>query len=62
MLQERIMALVHQHGGLRPAARALGVDHVYLWRLMRGEKNNPSEALLRKLKLRRIVTVKYEST
>lgn len=61
MLHKLIEELVRQHGGLRPAARALGVDHVYLWRLMRGEKNNPSEALLRKLKLRRIVTVKYEA-
>lgn len=61
MLHKRIEALVRQHGGLRPAARSLGVDHVYLWRLMRGEKNNPSEELLRKLKLRRIVTVKYEA-
>lgn len=59
MLQKRIEALVDQHGGLRPTARVLGIDHVYLWRLLRGEKNNPSATLLLKLKLRRIVEVEY---
>lgn len=51
----RISALEAQHGGLRPAARALSIDPGYLKRLRDGEKTNPSAAVLRKLKLCRFV-------
>lgn len=55
-LQERVQELVTQHGSLRAAARVLQVDAGYLSRLHSGEKNDPGEALLRKLRLRRVVT------
>jgi hypothetical protein len=59
-LQQRIEELALQHGSLRAAARVLQVDHAYLWRLARGDKAEPSEALLRKLGLRRVVS--YQRT
>ena len=57
LLQKRIAAAVKQAGSLRAAARALRVDHVYLWRLHNGKKDNPRDELLRKLKLQRVVTI-----
>lgn len=60
MLKQRIVELVKQHGSLRAAARVLGVDAGYLCRLRDGEKANPSPALLRKMKLRKIVEVRFE--
>lgn len=59
-LTRRIAALVLRHGSVRAAARVLGVDHAYLYRLMMGYKCNPSERLLRKLGVRRVVAVTYE--
>ncbi len=59
VLQARIDELAAKHGGLRAAARVLSVDAAYLSRLRNGTKNNPSPVLLRKLKLRRVVTVTY---
>ena len=56
LLQERIRELVERHGSVRAAARVLEVDHAYLHRLGTGEKDDPGEELLRKLKLRRIVS------
>jgi len=48
--------LVDKHGSVRAAARVLGIDHAYLYRLKVGEKTDPSDALLKKLKLRRVVS------
>jgi hypothetical protein len=50
-LSERIGEIALQHGGYRPAARALGLDHVYLWRLGQGVRRAPSAAILKKLGL-----------
>jgi hypothetical protein len=58
LLQRRILELAEHHGSLRAASRVLQIDHAYLWRLQTGEKDNPDDALLRKLGLRRIVTYK----
>jgi molybdenum-dependent DNA-binding transcriptional regulator ModE len=55
VLKHRVQELAKQHGSLRAAARAVGVDHVYLWRLAQGHKCVPSDAVLRKLGLRRVV-------
>jgi transcriptional regulator with XRE-family HTH domain len=55
-LRTRILALIERHGSLRAAARVLGVDHAYLSRLSTGENHNPSDDLLRKLGLRRLIT------
>lgn len=60
MLKQRIAELTKRHGSLRAAARVLMVDPGYLSRLASGEKVDPGEDLLRRLKLRRIVS--YEST
>jgi hypothetical protein len=60
LLQERIIEMAEVHGSLRAAARVLQVDHGYLWRLMRGDKDNPDHTLLRKLGIRKIVT--FESS
>ena len=60
LLQKRIKELAKQHGSIRAAARVLEVDHAYLWRLVNTIKENPSDDLLRKLHLRRVVT--YMST
>jgi hypothetical protein len=54
-LKRRVADVVRQHGGLRKAARALGMTPQYLWRLGEGEKDNPSDAVLRKLGLKRQV-------
>ena len=55
----RIQELAKQHGSLRAAARVLDIDHAYLWRLQQGEKIAPGAYVLKKLGLRRIVTVDY---
>jgi hypothetical protein len=55
-LEERVKELVTQHGSLRAAARVLEVDPGYLSRLKSGEKDEPSDDLLRRMKLRRVVT------
>lgn len=60
MLKQRILDLKEQHGSLRAAARVLGVTAGYLCRLRDGKKNNPSQALLRKMGLQRIVEIRYE--
>ena len=57
-LVQRIDALIAQHGGIRPAARALRIDASYLAKMRSGEKNNPSDATLRKLGLRKLI--RYE--
>ena len=56
ILRARIQALAKQHGSLRAAARVLEIDAGYLSRLQGGLKVEPSEEVLRKLGLRRIVT------
>jgi len=61
-LKERIADLVAQHGSLRAAARVLQIDAGYLHRLSSGEKDAPLETVLKKLKLRQIVTITYERT
>jgi hypothetical protein len=55
-LQQRVKELAEHHGSIRAAARVLMVDHTYLYRLSTGEKDDPGDDLLRKLKLRRVVT------
>lgn len=54
-LQERIAELVLKHGSLRKAGRVVRLTGQYLYRLQAGEKTNPSDAVLKKLGLRRVV-------
>jgi len=58
-LRRAVEAAIKRYGGVRPAARVLKVDAGYLVRLRNGDKCNPSDALLRKLKLRRVVTYEF---
>jgi hypothetical protein len=44
-----------QHGGLRAAATAIGLDAAYLARLRSGHKTNPSDAALAKMGIRKVV-------
>ena len=55
-LQHAVEAIVHKHGGVRAAARAIGVNYAYLSRLRTGEKCNPTATVLRKLGLRKVVS------
>lgn len=55
-LQAAVKALIARHGGTRIAARALGVNYAYLSRLSTGQKSNPTDATLRKLGLKKVVT------
>lgn len=50
---------VKEHGGLRPAARALGTDPSNLHKLLRGVNNCPGKELLEKLGIVRVVTIEY---
>lgn len=55
-IQTAVKAIVAKHGGVRVAARAIGVNYAYLSRLQSGEKCNPTDAVLRKLGLRKVVS------
>ena len=55
MLASRCVCLIAKHGSVRAAARALNMDHAYLYRLKMGEKLNPSKEILRKLGLRKVI-------
>ena len=50
-LAERVDQLARQHGSLRAAARVVGIDPAYFFRLHSGEKIAPSVKTLRKLGL-----------
>lgn len=54
-LRRRIQVLAKHHGSLRAAARVLEIDHAYLSRLQDGLKLEPSDSILRKLGLKRVV-------
>lgn len=55
-IDQCIADLVAQHGSLRKAGRVVGLTGQYLYRLQAGEKKNPSEATLRKLGLRQVIS------
>lgn len=55
-LQQRVKQLIREHGTLRAAARAIHIDVGYLSRLEHGEKSNPSEDILDRLGLTKVVT------
>ena len=55
-LSGRIQQLAKQHGSLRAAARVLEIDHGYLSRLQNGVKTEPSDDVLRKLGVKRVVS------
>ena len=51
LLKRRIDQLAAVYGSVRAVGRALNIDHAYLQRLVKGEKQNPSKTVLRKLGL-----------
>lgn len=55
-LDKRIRELIAKHGTLRAVARHTGIDVGYLSRLERREKTEPSDEMLARLGLRRVVT------
>jgi hypothetical protein len=58
-ITDAIGLLMAKHGSLRAVARVLSIDHAYLFRLLKGEKVNPGPQVLRKLRLRKVVVIKY---
>ena len=52
---QRIQELVELHGTVRDVANHLGVNAIYLQRLANDSKASPSEDVLKKLGLQRIV-------
>ena len=58
-IPQAVDALVARHGSLRKAARIVQINYAYLSRLRSEEKTEPTDAVLRRLGLRRIVT--YET-
>lgn len=50
-LQATVAALIKQHGSLRKAGDATGINYAYLQRLHKGIKNNPTPEVLARLGL-----------
>jgi transcriptional regulator with XRE-family HTH domain len=53
-LEEAVSAVVAQHGGVRAAERATGVDKSFISRLMQGKRGAPSAKTLEALGLRAV--------
>ncbi len=45
LISQRITHLAKAHGSMRKLAKALGIDHVWLWRIAKG-KRKPSPRVL----------------
>ena len=54
-LTDRVQQLIDQNDTAHDAATALDISPSYFSRLATGEKTNPSDGILRKLGLRKIV-------
>lgn len=59
MLCDRIKELEKTHGGLRAAARHVGMDAAYMKRLRDKECVRPSHTTCEKLGLTKIIEIKY---
>jgi hypothetical protein len=53
ILQERARAAIRKHGGLRKAAKALGINHSTLLYLADGKRTAATERTLRALGIQR---------
>lgn len=53
-LEEAVTEVVQQHGGVRAASRATGIDKSFISRLMNGHKTAPSDETLQALGLRAV--------
>jgi len=56
VLATQAKELIKAHGSVRAAAKRIGVNYSYLFRMASGEKLNPSGEVLKKLGLEKIVT------
>ena len=56
VVRKRIGQLIDRHGSLRKCAKVLDISPAYLSRLQSGEKDEPSDALLRRMGMRRVTT------
>ena len=59
-IPERVAELAAEYGSLSRASTELEIDASYMSRLMAGKKRNPSDEVLRKLGLRRVVVYERE--
>lgn len=55
-LRFHAQSLIAQYGSVRKAGDALGIDHTYLYRIAAGEKEWPSDEVLLRMGLERVVT------
>ena len=53
--------LITQYGSVRKAGDALSIDHTYLYRIAAGEKEWPSDDVLLRMGLERVVTYRKHS-
>lgn len=53
-LEKAVLRVVKEHGGIRAASRATGVDKAFISRLLRGLKTAPSDDTLNKLGLKAV--------
>lgn len=56
MLRKRVHEAIDLYGSVRAAAGQLGIDYTYLYRLSTGEREDPSDEMLKKLGLKRVIT------
>jgi len=62
MLEYLVRVIVNRHGGVRRCARVTGIDKAYLSRMMNGSKVNPSEKVLQKLGLEKVMVYRFAAT
>lgn len=55
LLKDRVNLHVKKHGGVRNCAKVFDVDPSYITRLRKGEKMEPSDSILRRLGLVKMV-------
>lgn len=54
-LSKYVQKVVDDCGGIRAAARVLQIDNSYLSKLCTGVRTDPSDEVLKKLKLKRVI-------
>ncbi len=54
LIRRHLIALIKRFGNARQAALRIGINPKYMYSLLDGRKNNPGDAILLKIGLRRI--------
>ncbi len=57
LIRRKVREAVKRYGGLRAAARSIGVPYSYLGAIQSGTRSNPGDWYLRKLGLRRVTYI-----